>query len=56
MRDRLSFIRAIGLGRATMTSGIANLAMTFRRLIWLGGELRPYSATPSAYFRLSSQN
>jgi len=31
------FIRTIGLGRATVKIGFANLAYNFRRLIWLKG-------------------
>ncbi|MGY0782727.1 transposase [Azospirillum argentinense] len=31
------FIRTIGLGRATVKIGLANLAYNFRRLIWLEG-------------------
>ncbi|OYD83789.1 hypothetical protein CHT98_13440 (plasmid) [Azospirillum brasilense] len=35
------FIRTIGLGRATVKIGIANLAYYFRRLIWLVGRTAP---------------
>ncbi|WP_211099879.1 hypothetical protein [Azospirillum brasilense] len=35
------FIRTIGLGRATVKVGIANLAYNFRRLIWLEGRTAP---------------
>ncbi|RTR07744.1 IS5/IS1182 family transposase, partial [Azospirillum griseum] len=35
------FIRTIGLGRATVKIGIANLACNFRRLIWLEGQTVP---------------
>ncbi|ALG73537.1 hypothetical protein VY88_22140 [Azospirillum thiophilum] len=35
------FIRTIGLGRATVKIGIANLAYNFRRLIWLEGRTAP---------------
>ena len=35
------FIRTIGLGRATVKIGLANLAYNFRRLIWLEGRTAP---------------
>lgn len=35
------FIRTIGLGRATVKIGLANLANNFRRLIWLEGRTTP---------------
>ncbi|MDR6775334.1 transposase [Azospirillum sp. BE72] len=35
------FIRTIGPGRATVKTGIANLAYNFRRLIWLEGRTVP---------------
>ncbi|WP_391345271.1 transposase [Azospirillum sp. A23] len=35
------FIRTIGLARATVKIGIANLAYNFRRLIWLEGQTAP---------------
>lgn len=52
------FIRTIGLGRATVTIGIANLAYNFRRLAWLGlrGELRPHRTKTAAYFRIIARN
>ncbi|WP_451980019.1 hypothetical protein [Azospirillum endophyticum] len=35
------FIRTIGLGGATVKIGIANLAYSFRRLIWLERQTAP---------------
>ena len=41
-KERMAlFVRTIGLGRATVKIGIANLAYNFRRLIWLEGRTAP---------------
>ncbi len=41
-KERMAlFIRTIGLGRATVKIGIANVAYKFRRLIWLEGRIAP---------------